>query len=137
MGNPATIRAAPSTRAVGNSGGAKCQCVRYQGTYTASVPGAMTRKIAEPMIAAARCTIGGYSTPPRIVRIGRALASRDVLREVLAAFEPAIEVARDHVRGVRVWGARSSPRLLVSLALGSRQARCSIGVGCAGTLGHS
>src|SRR6478752_9098384 len=101
MGNPATIRAAPSTRAIGNSGGAKCQCVRYQGTYTASVPGAMTRKIAEPMIAAARCTIGGYSTPPRIVRIGRALASRDVLREVLAAFEPAIEVARDHVRGMR------------------------------------
>src|SRR5438552_17927791 len=96
MGNPATIRAAPSTRAIGNSGGAKCQCVRYQGTYTASVPGAMTRKIAEPMIAAARCTIGAYSTPPRIVRIGRALASRDVLREVLVAFEPAIEVARDH-----------------------------------------
>src|SRR6478609_1179650 len=68
MGNPATIRAAPSTRAIGNSGGAKCQCVRYQGTYTASVPGAMTRKIAEPMIAAARCTIGSYSTPSRIVR---------------------------------------------------------------------
>src|SRR5215475_4980766 len=87
MGNPATIRAAPSTRAIGNSGGAKCQCVRYQGTYTASVPGAMTRNIAEPMIAAARCTIGAYSTPPRIVRIGRALASRDVLREVLVAFE--------------------------------------------------
>src|SRR6185436_6187480 len=77
------------------------QCVRYQGTYTASVPGAMTRKIAEPMIAAARCTIGAYSMPPRIVRIGRALASRDVLREVLVAFEPAIEVARDHVRGMR------------------------------------
>jgi hypothetical protein len=53
------------------------------------------------MIAAARCTIGAYSTPPRIVRIGRALASRDVLREVLVAFEPAIEVARDHVRGMR------------------------------------
>jgi hypothetical protein len=35
------------------------------------------------------------------VRIGRALASRDVLREVLVAFEPAIEVARDHVRGMR------------------------------------
>src|SRR5499427_2168033 len=87
MGNPATIRAAPSTRAIGNSGGAKCQCVRFQGTYTASVPGAMTRNIAEPMIAAARCTIGAYSTPPRIVRIGRALASRDVLREVLVAFE--------------------------------------------------
>src|SRR6187397_1455654 len=101
MGKPATIRAAPSTRAIGNSGGAKCQCVRCQGAYTASVPGAMTRKIAEPMIAAARCTIGAYSTPPRIVRIGRALASRDVLREVLVAFEPAIEVARDHVRGMR------------------------------------
>jgi hypothetical protein len=45
----------------------------------------MTRKIAEPMIAAARCTTAAYSTPPRIVRIGRALASRDVLREVLVA----------------------------------------------------
>ena len=33
--------------------------------------------------------------------IGRALASRDVLREVLVAFEPAIEVAHDHVRGMR------------------------------------
>src|SRR6185295_18409802 len=99
MGNPATIRAAPSTRAIGNSAGAKCQCVRYQGTYTASVPGAMTRKIAEPMIAAARCTIGAYSTPPRIVRVGRALASHDVLREALVACEPAIELARDHVRG--------------------------------------
>src|SRR6185295_8892306 len=64
MGNPATIRATPTTRAIGNSGGAKCQCVKYQGTYTASVPGAMTRKIAEPMIAAARCTPGAYSTPP-------------------------------------------------------------------------
>jgi hypothetical protein len=26
----------------------------------------MTRKIAEPMIAAARCTTGSYATPPRI-----------------------------------------------------------------------
>jgi len=41
--------------------------------------------------------IGAYSTLPRIVRLGRALALRDVLREVLVAFEPAIEVARDHV----------------------------------------
>jgi hypothetical protein len=40
--------------------------VRYQGTYTASVPGAITRKIAEPMIAAARCTIGAYTTPRAI-----------------------------------------------------------------------
>src|SRR4029077_1780807 len=64
MGNTGAMRGAPSTRAIGNSGGAKCQCVRYQGTYTASVPGAMTRKIAEPMIAAARCTIGAYPTPP-------------------------------------------------------------------------
>jgi hypothetical protein len=62
----------------------------------------MTRKIAEPMIAAARCTIGSYSTPPRIVRIGRALASRDVLREVLVAFESAIEVARVTSEGCAV-----------------------------------
>ena len=58
----------------------------------ASVPGAMTRKIAEPMIAAARCTIGAYSTPPRIVRIGRCVMScaRCLLRS-----KPAIEVARE------------------------------------------
>ena len=44
----------PITRAIGNSAGSKCHCVKYYGTYTASAPGAITRKIADPMIAGAR-----------------------------------------------------------------------------------
>lgn len=53
----ATLRDRGCWRAIGNSGGANRECVRYQGTYTASVAGAMIRKIAEPMIGAARFTL--------------------------------------------------------------------------------
>jgi len=54
IGSPAAIRMPPITRAIGNSAGSKCHCVKYHGPYTASVPGAITKKIADPMIAGAR-----------------------------------------------------------------------------------
>jgi hypothetical protein len=54
IGSPAAISMPPITRAIGNSAGSKCHCVKYHGTYTASVPGAITKKIADPRIAGAR-----------------------------------------------------------------------------------
>src|SRR5215813_14191899 len=55
-GRPATIMIAPITRnpEKPNNAGAKCQRVIRHGTYTASVPGAMTRKMADPIMAAGR-----------------------------------------------------------------------------------
>jgi hypothetical protein len=53
IGSPAAIRMPPITRAIGNSAGSKCDCVKYHGTYTASEPGAITKKIADPMFAGA------------------------------------------------------------------------------------
>ena len=44
----------PIARVIGNSAGPKCHCVKYHGRYTASDPGAITKKIADPMIAGAR-----------------------------------------------------------------------------------
>src|SRR5215510_14296545 len=55
-GRPAMIMITPITRnpEKPNNAGAKCQRVVRHGTYTASVPGAMTRKMADPMMAAGR-----------------------------------------------------------------------------------
>jgi len=51
----------PITRAIGNSAGSKCHCVKYHGTYTASMPGAITKKIADPMIS--RCKVSVRRLP--------------------------------------------------------------------------
>src|SRR5260221_2954616 len=55
-GSPAAIISPPKMRNEENpkSGGAMRQRVKVQGTYTARVPGAITRKIAEPSRAMAR-----------------------------------------------------------------------------------
>src|SRR5215510_6991756 len=55
-GRPAMIMITPITRnpEKPNNAGAKCQRVTRHGTYTASVPGAMTRKMADPIMAAGR-----------------------------------------------------------------------------------
>src|SRR5215510_10138383 len=55
-GRPAMIMITPITRnpEKPNNAGAKCQRVIRHGIYTASVPGAMTRKMADPMMAAGR-----------------------------------------------------------------------------------
>ena len=51
IGSPAKMRMPPIARALGKSAGSKCHCVKYHGRYSASVPGAITRKIADPTMA--------------------------------------------------------------------------------------
>src|SRR5215471_2295609 len=94
-GKPATTMIAPITRnpEKPSNAGAKLQRVIRHGTYTASVPGAMTRKMADPIMAVILCTQHLAHGRPGVFRgtpgTGRQLAlGQDKVKSFLTTEDP-------------------------------------------------